>query len=819
MKGHVFWMEINRNELIILKKSNDIYNDILVPLKERSQDKDKKYIYFYRIVGFNNQTDFINKTALLNQKLVNLGNLYLYFIEKIPIPFNEQLTDKINKTFASLEVSANSSQVENLCNIIEMANLFPVPAVEIKNSFKIVLDKYLKEEKTANAGMIKNFVSKLILWIHEYIPSLMQTKSPWNPKILYYGDIKKHPVYFLILLSQIGCDVLYINPYSDQGYRKVDNNNRFSMLKEEKIKIKLSSPPIKVISKPIQPVNMEQLSQVVLTTGCFAVVKLKSSNDIIKDIRVPLIKRSGYLGHPAPIVPVYFYRYIGIKGKDELAVDEYYNNLYLLDKALRNRQNGFIRLTNPLAIPGNNEISIYRSKLQHAKTTLFYGSAKDFLINKITNADILPNTISQPLNNTIKTAFMDVMNLFARLEPDSSISKLENFALKMIGWINNYFKCLYKSFDFRDSPQILYYGDIKTHEICLLIYFSKIGCDILYINSDIQKDDIFKQIDAKQEHTKLIQNELSTELEQFPKQERKVRKATVAYNASQEIQQVIYNGDAGLFKPWQFENSLTKPVTLRTTYDELQILWSEEARIRPEFKVVDNTVYVPNLFAKIKGTHEELAQYRHDYIKLATTKNTHVITDVPFTKISYSKRDLYASAFLINDSGLIDREKLFNSNFYKYGYLRTSLQESIINKIEELIKANVFINNSKELHLKILMTILTMDESILNLIEIFDYPGDIPKLVIYDGTKDVFSAEDAIIIAFLNLVGIDIAIFTPTNYNNIELNLKEGLLDVHQLPAVHLDLKAPDITIKPVEENKLSSFLNNFSQKIRRKLN
>jgi len=811
-------MEINRNARIVLKQSSNIYNDILMPLKERSREHDKRYVYFYRVIGFNNQMEFINKTVLLHQKLINLGNLYLYFIDKIPLPYNEELTGQINKAFASLKLPVNNIQAETLCNIIETASLFPIPAVEIKDSFKTVLDAYLKKDKPTNIDIIKNFVSKLILWMHEYMPDLIKTKSPWNPKIIYYGDIKKHQVYFLILLSQFGCDVLYINPYTDQGYRKVDNHNRFSMLQEENIKIKLSNPPIKVISKPEQPVNMEQLNQVVPVTGSCAIVKLKISNDILTDILMPLNKRSGYLGNPAPILPVYFYRYIGVNGETDLAVDEYYNTLYQLDKALSSRLNGFLRLTDKLTIPGNKQISIYKSKLQHARSTLFYGSEKDFLINKVINTEILPTTISQPLNNTIKTAFMDIINLFIKLEPNSNIHKMENFALKMIGWINHYFNHLYKSFDFKDTPQILYYGDIKFHEICLLIFFSKIGCDVLYVNSDIKKDDIFKQIDVKQEYTKLIQYKHSKDLGQFPQHERKVRKATVAYNASQEIKQVIYNEDVGLFKPWQFEHSLTKSVTLRTTYDEFKILWPEEAKIRPEFKVVDNIVYVPNLFAKIKGTHEELEKYWCDYKKLAAAKNTHVITDVPFTKISYNKRDLYASAFLIDDCGLIDREKLFKSDFYSYGYLRTSLQESIINKIEELIKADVFINSDKELPLKILMTIMTMDEKILNLVEIFDYPGDIPKLIFYDGTKDVFSDEDAIIIAFLNLFGIDIVIFTPTNYNNIELKLKHDLLDVHQLPSVHLDLKAPDITNNPAEENKkLSSILNSFSKKIRRK--
>ncbi|AGL00505.1 YceG family protein [Desulfoscipio gibsoniae] len=821
-------MVISVNQRIILKQSDDIYNDILLPLKERSQHKDKKSVYFYRIIGFNNQTEFTNKTTLLHQKLANLGNLYLYFIENIPIPFNEYLNKRINKTFSSLiwdtsvcHRSLNDTegyvQADILCDIIESAELFPVPNAEIKVAFRIVLGEYLKKETSINTGMIKNFISKLLLWAHEYIPEFYKTKSPWNPKVIYYGDIKKHSVYFLILLSQIGCDVLYINPYSDLDYKKVDNSNRFSMLQEGKIKVKIKRSPITRIGKPKQPVNIEQLYRIVPTKGCSAVVKLKSSNDILKDIMVPLNKRSGYIGNPAPVLPVYFYRYIGINGTTKVAIDEYYNKLYQLDKSLKSRQNGFIRITDQLTMPENSEIATCRDKLEHARALLLYGTEKDFLINKVINAKILPTTNSQPLNNTIKTAFRDIMGLFDKMEPNSSISKLENFTLKIICWINKYFKFLYKEFDFKDNPKVLYYGDIKNHEVYLLIYLSKIGCDVLYVNSDIQKDDIFKQIDDKEEYTKLAQNELSKKLEKFPESERVVRKATVAYNASQEIQQFIYNGDVGLFKPWQFENSLTQPVTLRTTYDELIILWQEEARVRPEFRVVDNTVYVPNLFAKIKGTHEDLGRYWHDYRKLATYKNTHVINGVPFTEIRYNKRDLYASAFLINNSGLIDKERLYKSDFYKYGYLRTSLQEFIVDKIEELIKADIFINNNKELPLKILMTIMTMDEGILNLLEIFDYPGDVPKVVIYDGTKDVFSDEDAIIIAFLNLVGIDIVIFTPTNYNNIELKLKEELMDTHQLPSVQLDLIAPDITIKQADQNKLSSFLNNVSLKIRRK--
>src|SRR3712207_7091056 len=57
---------------------------------------------------------------------------------------------------------------------------------------------------------------------------------------------------------------------------------------------------------------------------------------------------------------------------------------------------------------------------------------------------------------------------------------------------------------------------------------------------------------------------------------------------------VIYSEKDGLFKPWQFENYKTSPLTLRATYDELKLLWNEEARIRSGFKIENGTVYIPD---------------------------------------------------------------------------------------------------------------------------------------------------------------------------------------------------------------------------------
>ena len=56
------------------------------------------------------------------------------------------------------------------------------------------------------------FVPKLFNDI-DYNPKIK--KDIINPKVLFYGEIKKHEIYFLIFLSKLGCDVIYINSISD----------------------------------------------------------------------------------------------------------------------------------------------------------------------------------------------------------------------------------------------------------------------------------------------------------------------------------------------------------------------------------------------------------------------------------------------------------------------------------------------------------------------------------------------------------------------------------------------------------------------------
>lgn len=804
---------------VILKSSSNIFQDIMLPMSKRRNSNDNSvYVYFYRYIGFDNELEYVKTISFLHKKLCELKDLYLNFEKRIPFCGNSQIINTVNAIWNTIKiVDINNGAL--IC-ALENKNVFDITSSpKINNRIKVAVEEIIKiynlNESNLNLSKMKNFIAKLMGWVEKYIPGLFTSPMLiYNPKVVYYGDIKKHEFYFLILLSRIGCDVLFINPLTDHIYKKVDPGNKYSMLLEGAVKTKLKTSPMQSAQKQVEQIT----KNVDATTNTYnnpsnipnrsvnipnpnfankqkniAITKIIKPSHIFDDIAFPLCNRSSYVGTPYPILPVYFCRYIGIDRDGDEAKVEYYNAIYNLDKKLSGLKNGYLKFTTNLPIPINNKINNSISNIWDQFKS-FDKSKKDLLIAELINAKVLSISSDSLMNNTINKAFQEVVDVYlANEDANINLSMVKNFILKLIMWIYEYYYKLFKNVNYQESPKIVFYGNIKLHEIFLLIFFSKLGCDVLYINSEITEDNLFKKIDPQEIHTKLIEHSRSETLEQFPKTEQVIRKNTVAFNASQEIENVIYGEEVGLFKAWQFEESITRPITLKTTYDELKILWKEDAKIRPEFKVENNVVYVPNLFAKIRGTHENINEYWQDFKQIKEFGYTHLIDQVPFTKITYSTKDMYESAYLF-DNSRINKEKLMNSQLYRYGYLKTSLQHFIIYKIEELIGSTIFkFPVDKVFKLKILMTVLNLDNQILNLIERFDYTKQVPKLIIYDNKRDMFSDEDAITIGFLNLIGIDIVIFTPTNYNNIEQKLKEDFFDTHQLPAVEFDLAIPSL--------------------------
>ncbi len=810
-----------------LKQSDNIFNDILSPMSERGASS---YVYFYRIIGCDDERQYKSEIIDLDEKLRSLGN-YICFDEVIQIRSNSSLIDKARKLLK--QVPLKDFRNGALINVLDSRGYFTITSdlqanQIIKNAFRTMLNLYLKNEPTANLSIIDNFVTKVLLWLGDYGQQISK-ESLYNPKIIYWGSPKTHEIYFLILMSLMGCDVLVLNTSFDDKFDKVDKQNIFSRLIKKSNELAIGDfPAIQAeenLSTRIEPPiivksegNLLKNQSDIVLNDHIIVVKLKRSDNIFEEIIVPLNKRSGYIGEPYPILPTHFVRYIGVPSTSDDWEAEYYNSLYNLNKVFR-RSGFYLRFLEGIPAPTAVESALIPDSLiNHPYKDKFE------ILEQIFQAKILIQTYDELLNNTVKKAFVDMVNLFAEQNSNINLSIVLNFSLKLVMWLNSYLpklltiksnpnqKSSLGGFDYEHNPKILFYGPIKPHEIYLLNVFHKIGCDVLFVHSHEEGDKPFQIFDKDKLLTHLIRNKYNLPLASFPEVEQLIRKSTIAYKASKEIQEVIYSEEVGLFKPWQFESYSTQPITLKTTYDELKVLWQEPAKLRPEFKVQNKKVYIPNLFTKINGVSESIDAYWQDLKTFALAPNTRLIVDVPFSKISYTKQELYRTAYLLNEQGLFDELKVLKSQHYKFGYLKADLQHFLIVKINELLVSGMFMTPVDEkFKLKILLTILTMEDTLIKLIEVFDYPQEIPKVIVYDNEKETFSDSDAILLAYFNLIGLDVVIFTPTNYKTIEHHLKTSLFDVYQLPFVKFDLAMPALSSIGASTPKpgfLSRFLN-----------
>ena len=829
-------MEARKDIRTVIKHSDNIFKDILSPLIDRGPNS---YVYFYRIIGCDDERQYLAEIVGLDDKLRTLGN-YICFDKIIHMTTNSSLIKQARKLFEQVPMKDFSNGA--LLNVLETEGYFSVTAdnkvnQKIKDSFGVMLNLYMINERPVNLSIAVNFITKVLLWFGDYGLQIGK-KSIYNPKVIYWGSPKTHEIYFLILMSLIGCDILVLNTSFKDRFDKVDKLNEFSFLINKASEREISDFPTKESfnesqkrieeSRPLveEPPKQEENTEKNLSTyqnligvdDPTIVIKLKKSETIFEDIFIPMTQRSGYVGGPFPILPTYFMRYIGVPRSSDDWEAEYYNSLYNLDNAFKT--SGFyLKFLEGIPAPSAAESDLIPQRL------IGYPYKDRFeILEQLLQAKILPQTYDQLLDNTVRKTFVDSVNLFAEKSININASIVLNFSLKLVTWFNRYLpKLLTRSqrnkkfsvggLDYEHNPKILFYGTIKPHEIYLLNAFHKLGCDVLFIHPSQEGDLPFQHFDNNKLITQVMSYENKLPLTIFPEGERLIRKSTIAYNASKEIEEMIYNEEVGLFKPWQFESYSTQPITLKTTFDELKILWREPAKLRPEFKIKNKKVYVPNLFAKINGVSEDLASYWLDLKTFSSAPNTRLIENVPFAKITYSKQELYQTDYLLNEQGLFDETKVMKSQHYKFGYLKEHLQHFLILKINELLSSGMFLANVDEkFKLKIIMTILTMDDSLIKLIEVFDYPQEIPKVIIYDHEKETLSENDAILLAYFNLIGLDVVIFTPTNYKTIEHQIKPSLLDVHQLPLVKYDLALPSINSileAPVEKPGLfSRFFN-----------
>lgn len=804
-------------------------------------------IMMVRRVGVTTDLESSNRWLRELVDRLNIQNIpHVLITKKMVFEPTDDFVNGLKATFENLDPG-----FENLLDVtlksfkfFKQSNKIACESISdtVVNGLFHTFSAFIHNETSMSKSKLVNFAIKLFYWIEIYYRPTLEmynkfdlTSTFINPKFIYNGPISKSESYCFLLNYYLGLDSLYSHSEEDviikqlpllEGYSQlevlekrvpyVEIQNESPVVSKGGTKSveaarTVATPTVTPIAEPstvpptARPSAVPPVTKVPVykqrRINPVIQVKFKAYGGLDKELEAlldPQTKRIGYIGMPSPILQTYFVRYIGV----DQNLTTYKNRLVNFEKSIQRSQRYYKRYENHIPLetyqPALDKIALLTQTYSDVKKADLTNFVEQ--LNALSCLDFASDGL---LRDQIYLALCRVLNLAFEGANSIPTQKVKNLVGKIVSWTYGAFDTLFKNFSYKQAanPLVLYYGPIKAHEALFLVFLFEVGVDILYVNP--YEDNLFIELDPTEQFTTMKVLDTVSNYFDFPLTLSLERQETVAYQASEEINQIIHSQEGGIFKPWQFENFKTQPVTLKATYDEVKILWHEEARMRTGFKIVNDSVFIPNFFVKIVGTEEDISSYWRDVKHLAKGPLTLFFTKFPFTSIRYQAQDLKAIEKVMMSPQKLNREKLKTSVHYPYGYLSHPIQNQMMDKIEALLSLPIIkTGRDPEFPQKVVKSILMLGKPFIEMIQQFDYPTKIPKLVVYSADDSLMTQEDAITLSFLYLMGFDICIITPTAYNNIENFVDQDYFDVFSLPKKQFQLVMPDLNRLPKGNSK-----------------
>jgi len=763
-------------------------NDYFLPLSSRNE----KSVFFYRINGYNKEIDdFINKYYdAARQRGVILEH-------GVANPTGDQLvffTEMMGSTFV-LDV-----------NFIENAMIKWLPRLSAKGRPHLAqsLHKTLTALKRSgkNDDVVKNAYIKFMCWFYyRFESAINRIGEAEPPKILCEGDIGSYQLLMMYTLNGAGCDIVLLQYKGEQAYLDLDSKSSISdrldipdmtdypkgyclesirknRAKQNTVTVNVTPvrtsrerPALQVsAAKPGAQNTPVRTSSMQLPNERPTVMKCTNawlSGDILEDIKKPPVLRGDD--------PKFFYnafcRIYGVEDKTT-----YQNDLYRFYLDIKNGGRTFCIIENSVSLPTTDEIARVR-KGNYTST--------DQMLKDLMTRIVVPNNIE--LQKLMRCAFAEVI-AEASKEPNMNLNKLTSKAVYLLCWLFRYMRALFDNWRMPFVSLFVYLGGCRNeNEELFLKLLSKLPCDVLILIPNLNVRGVLEDKDLFE-----IKYTQSLNMTVFPTDKGGVQLATAAFHAERELDEIMYS-DSGMYRNHQYAKG--SAVTLKTTYEEIAILWDQELKYRTNFSTADNTVHMPVLFAKVSGIKDGDVSKYWQGIRQLLTEDTFLITSVPYIDpMKQNPMKIGAASFFKN--GKVQRNVIMANPMYKYGVLREETQSHIFDKLQQLIDSRLiqgtFVNGTEY---DIVAIILNMSTEIVRLIQKFDFTKKNPKVVYINTTEKVISKEDAVLMAFLNLVGFDVVFFVPTGYQTIEKYYTRGIPEEHQLGEYLYDLPVPNLGV------------------------
>jgi hypothetical protein len=491
---------------------------------------------------------------------------------------------------------------------------------------------------------------------------------------------------------------------------------------------------------------------------------LKLKNDRLADI-------GDYAG-TSGVLPVFFAAICGTPGGNNPDAEAVFRNqLFTLRDNLIKSPKFLIFMENVLRAPTPDELSAYTDVSRE---------------NRVLTLDNLCAKIAIKGDKFRETAAKKALFEVTENTPDDGVYDL---AVKILVWLSRCTKPAAYEKAAEEIPVLIYWGNIAADDIVFLCFMNKIGVDIVYISESKSSLGLIKN--GTGGAMQIFELPESAAVTAYPDKLLKVKVATQSYIAERQLDTYLYGGDT-FFRDFQFQKM--RALTLKTTYDEIDIMWHEPAKFRSGFSVEDGRVNIPNIFAKISGVPGgDIDGYWNDLRYKLSPFSRYIINAPTYKRPADAYTLRIFAPYQSGEKILID--KLKRSPLNKYTYLSDELQDTIFEKMQEAADSGFLKLEFPELIPQILYIGLALDKEILRLLQKFDYTKDIPKIVIIDAIEDTFSKTECIQLVLYNLLGFDILIYTPTGYRNLETFIADTAFELYTFSEFKYNVSVPRFRI------------------------
>ncbi|MFJ7935847.1 YceG family protein [Sporosarcina sp. NPDC096371] len=462
-----------------------------------------------------------------------------------------------------------------------------------------------------------------------------------------------------------------------------------------------------------------------------------------------------------------------------LVEDEYYNSLFdMHDKSFIHVLSEELDKT----IDTQDFQAIQEILMLHQKEPK--GLSINRLIAFMYGKNLIPKHKDPAINRHVQISTIKIVNHFQQQQNSGLQSpEFRRFLIDIVKWLKNHWEKWSEPLSIgEDFPKVVWYGELTSSQQYFLLLLMEFGCDVLIFHPGAE--DVFVDVDPDNEFSDVYRYPDKGELHPFPTQIRN-RETTVAYRANKQLEKMMNDHQSGVYKPWQFREYIPTALTLRMTYDDVFIYSKEKAMIRPDFKIEEDRVTIPVVFAKIQGVSSDRADYWERMHQLTADAHSLSILQFPYAKTTKANYHFHYQQSLDRD-GSLSLDKMVKSNWWRYGHLYAGLQNAIASTIKECCEQPKLMKLDHEslydLQLFIFKQASMLPEEILQLLQGFDYSQEVPRLVLYNmETNGAPSREDAALLLFLNQFGVDIILYNPAGHTDIEEYIDPANYDVHWL--------------------------------------